>query len=219
MHIETARPALDLRGKMITTFIAYEVASALESIDVGGRIEFVTDEHPAIEHDLRTWAEANKHRIIDEQMTSKGRRFVIEKGAGPDKIRSMAVVISTAGLEELLSPLGFALAAALEGVDVHVYFQGPGVRVLQRGYRPSLTGWWRRPFSRLAASGMADAGHVAAQEKVRQLVSLGAHIYVCAPSLDRFGVAPADLIFDDIPQIEYLSFMAIMRDADIQLYP
>ncbi len=219
MPIETARSILDLRGKMITTYIAYQVAWELDPIDVGGRIEFITDAHPAIESDLRTWAAANRHRVIETELISEGRRFVLEKGLGSDTTRSMAAVISTAGLEELLSPLGFALAAALEGVAVHLFFQGPGVRVLQRGFNPSLTGWWRRPFTRMAASGMADSGHIAAQDKLRQLVSLGARIYVCAPSLDRFGVAPADLVFDDVPQIEYLTFMAIMKDADIALYP
>ncbi len=216
--MQTARPILDLRGKMITTFIAYEIALELESLDVGDRIGFITDEHPAIERDLSTWAAASNHRIIESEGLSNGRRYVIEKGAQPETTRSMAVVISTAGLEELLSPLGFALAAALEGVAVHLYFQGPGVRVLQRGFSPTLTGWWRRPFTRMAASGMADSGHIAAQDKLRQLVSLGAQIYACAPSLDRFGVAAADLMFD-VPQIEYLTFMAIMKDADIQLYP
>ena len=131
----------------------------------------------------------------------------------------MAMVISMAGLEELLSPLAFALAGALEGVAVHLFFQGPGVRVLKRGFDPTLTGWWRRPFTRVAASGMADTGHIAARDKLRQLLSLGAHIYVCAPSLDRFGVDPADLMFDDIPQIEYMTFMSIMKDADVTLYP
>ena len=217
--MQTARPILDLRGKLITTYIAYEIASELDLVDVGDRIEFVTDGHPAIEHDLRAWADANQHRIIDAQPTPEGRRFTIERGAGADTTRSMAVVISTAGLEELLSPLAFALAASLEGVDVHLYFQGPGVRVLKRGFKPALTGWWRRPFTPMAASGMADSGHIAAQDKLRQLVSLGAHVYVCAPSLDRFGVAPADLMFDGVPQIEYLTFMSIMKDADVTLYP
>ena len=219
MPIQTAHPILDLRGKLITTFIAYEVACALDAIDVGGRLEFMTDDHPAIESDLGTWAEANHHEIIESQPVAEGRRFLIEKGVGSDSTRSLAIVISTAGLEELLSPLGFALAGALEGVSVHLYFQGPGVRVLQRGFHPSLTGWWRRPFTRMAAAGMADSGHIAAQEKLRQLVSLGARIYACAPSLDRFGVRPDELVFEDVSQIEYLTFMAIMQEADIHLYP
>lgn len=218
MRTDTKLQILDLRGKKITTFIAFEVASEIEPADVGVRLEFLTDDHVAIDSDLRAWAASNGHRIIESESTASGRRFVVEKGTGPDEGRSMALIISTDGLEELLSPLGFALAAALEGMSVDIYFQGPGVRVLERGFRPKLTGWWRRPFSRMAASGMAAAGHVAAHDKLRQLVSLGAQLFACAPSLERFKVSPDDLIFDDVPQVEYLSFVAEMRDSDIQIY-
>lgn len=107
--------------------------------------------------------------------------------------------------------------AALEGIDVHLYFQGPAVRVLTEGYRPKLSGW-ARPFSRFAAAGMTRSGHIPAQEKLRQLRSLGAHIYVCGGSMQPFKVRPEDLIFDDLPIVEYLTFVPLMEDADIQLY-
>jgi predicted peroxiredoxin/TusA-related sulfurtransferase len=218
MLSDTRLPILDLRGKMITTFVAFEVASELESVDVGGHLPFLTDDHVAIESDLRAWAASNGHRIVASEAIDEGRRFVVEKGSGPEVARSMALVISTDGLEELLSPLGFALAAALEGMSVDIYFQGPGVRVLERGFRPKLSGWWRRPFSSMAAAGMAAAGHIAAQDKLRQLASLGAQVFACAPSLERFKVSADDLIFDDVPQVEYLSFIATMKDSDIQIY-
>jgi predicted peroxiredoxin len=126
-------------------------------------------------------------------------------------------VISSDGLEELLSPLGFALAAALEGMAVHLYIQGPAVRVLTRGFRPKLHGW-ARPFSRFAASGLTNTGHIPAPEKLRQLRSLGTQIYMCGPSMQHFKVKPEDLIFQDLPVIEYLTFMPIMEEADVHIY-
>ncbi len=45
MTFETTRTILDLRGKLITTFVAYEVASELDLLEIGGRIEFFTDAH------------------------------------------------------------------------------------------------------------------------------------------------------------------------------
>ena len=65
---------------------------------------------------------------------------------------------------------------------------------------------------------MTKAGHIPAQEKLAQLRSLGAHIYVCGGSMEPFKVSREDLIFDDLPIVEYLTFMAIMEEADIQLY-
>jgi hypothetical protein len=38
--------------------------------------------------------------------------------------RKVAFILSDPGLEELLSPLGMALTAALTGAEVHLYFQG-----------------------------------------------------------------------------------------------
>ncbi len=38
------------------------------------------------------------------------------------------MVLSSVGLEELRSPLEFALGAALEGIQVNLYFQGPAAR-------------------------------------------------------------------------------------------
>ena len=127
------------------------------------------------------------------------------------------MVLSSDGLLDLLSPLGFALAAALEGIDVHLYFQGPGVRVLTKRFRPKLPGL-SRPFSRFAIAGMNKAGHVPPHDKLRQLHKLEAHIYVCGGSLQPFKVSKEDFIFNDLPIVEYFSFMSVMEDADVQLY-
>ncbi len=155
--------------------------------------------------------------LLSSERTATGQRFLIEKGSPKAKDTSLAMIISDHGLEELLSPLGFALGAALEGIAVSLYFQGPAVRVLAEGFRPKLKGW-ARPFSRFAASGMTKAGHIPAQEKLRQLRSLGAHLYVCGGSMQPFKVSREDFIFDDLPIVEYLTFMSIMEEADIHLY-
>ncbi len=91
------------------------------------------------------------------------------------------------------------------------------MRVLTKGFRPRLKGW-SRPFSRFALAGMAKTGHIPPHDKLEQLRSLGAHLYVCGGSLPHFKVAREDLLYDDLPIVEYLTFMSIMADADIQLY-
>ena len=126
-------------------------------------------------------------------------------------------MISDDGLFELLSPLGTALAAALEGQHVSLYFQGPAVRVLARGYRARTHGWGR-PFSRFPRSGLERAGHVAPQEKIRQLQALGARIYACGPSMTHFKVPRERLAFDDVTVAEYPTFAEQMAEADIHLF-
>jgi hypothetical protein len=54
--------------------------------------------------------------------------------------------------------------------------------------------------------------------KLRQLQGLGGVLYACGPSLERFRVDPNRLDFDDVVVCEYLTFVEIMQQADVQLY-
>lgn len=218
MDTITTGRTLNLVGKSITTFLVYDLVGALQTLDEGDVVELITSDTEPIVRDIAAWCRATGHVLLSSQQRGRTRRFLIEKRTVVGKESTLAMVISDAGLEELLSPLGFALAAALEGAKVSLYFQGPAVQVLARGYRPKLTGWYRRPFSRMAAAGMAKSGHIAAQDKLRQLVDLGAEIYMCGPSRERFLRPNAKLAFEEVPLVEYLSFMPIMLNADVQLY-
>ena len=217
METLNAHRKLDGRGKTITTFVVHAAAQALETMAVGEVLEVVTDDFEPFPADIAAWCRATGHVLVETRSSAEGLHFFIEKGPTVSNDTKLAMVISVDGLEELLSPLGFALGAALEGIDVKLYFQGPGVRVLARGFHPKLRGWGR-PFSRFAAAGMTKSGHIPAQEKLAQLRNLGAHIYVCGGSLDHFKVSREDFIYDDLQIVEYLTFMSIMEDADIHIY-
>ena len=147
-----------------------------------------------------------------------GQRVRVEKGPGKSNEHRVAIVVSRDGLLELLSPLGFALGAAQGGARVSVYLQGPAVHVLRPGFSPTLP-WPMRPFSVFARPRIEASGHVAAIEKLRQLQKLGGRVYACAPSMDRFGVDPGNLLLEDVTACEYLTFMEVMQEADVQLYP
>lgn len=211
------RTRLDLRGRTITTFIAYEIHDALSVLGEGDRLDVVTDAFTAIDTDLRAWCRVTGNALVDADITGSTWRFTIEKGTPRRPTSKFAAVIEDDGLFELLAPLGFALAAALEGHDVSLYFQGPAVKVLGKGYVPKMHGLGR-PFSRFPRAGLDRVGHIPPHEKLRQLQRLGAHIYACGPSMDHFKVAETDLAFDDIIVAEYLTFLEQMDHADIHLY-
>ncbi|MDH3247906.1 MAG: hypothetical protein OEQ47_03050 [Acidimicrobiia bacterium] len=213
----TAKRSVDGRGKTITTFVVFSAATELEKMTESEELEVLTDEFEPFEHDSEAWCLRRGHVLRKSERTSEGHRFVIEKGSASRPGTSLAMVISSAGLEELLSPLGSALGAALEGVDVHLYFQGPAVKVLTTGFQPRLKGWGR-PFTRFAAAGIAKSGHVPPREKLDQIRQLGGRLYLCGGSIPYFKVRREDVIYPDVPIIEYLSFVPIMERADIQLY-
>ncbi len=208
---------LDLRGKSITTYIVHAVHRALQPLAEGDRVELVTDASAAIENDVRAWSRTTGNALVDMEADGAVARFVIEKGRPTKPGHKFAAVISDDGLFELLSPLAFALAAALEGDDVALFFQGPAVRVLAPEFTAKMHGPGR-PFSRFPRRGLADAGHVSPHEKITQLVGLGARLFVCGPSMEHYKVNPSNLAFDDVTVAAYLTFMEQMDNADVHLY-
>lgn len=217
MSKSTVITQLDLRGKTITTFILFKVHEAFVGMEEGDQLEITTDAFPAIGVDVRTWCRASGHRLLAHVENERDQRFTIEKGAPQTSAHKLAAVISDDGLFELLSPLGFALAAALEGHQVSLFFQGPAVHVLARSYRAQMHGIGR-VFSRFPRLGLEKAGHLSPQDKIRQLQQLGARIYACGPSMDHYKVPPPQLAFDDVTVAEYLTFTEQMAEADIHLY-
>lgn len=216
MPAATSAP-LDLRGKSITTFIAYAALRRLEDMPDGEPLELLTDPGEAIDNDISAWCRTRGQEVEAATRADGTRQYTITKRPLRPSGKRFAAVISDPGLEELLSPLAFALAAALEGSDVSLYFQGPAIRVLAKGFTEHLHGPGR-PFTRFARAGLVKAGHIPAQEKLRQLQALGVRLYACAGSMQHFKVAKTDLAFGDVTIAEYLAFMETMAHADINVF-
>jgi predicted peroxiredoxin len=187
------------------------------TLEEGETLELIADDFTALDTDIRSWCRVTGHHLVDATPVIGGMRYLIRRGEPAPTAHRMAVVISSDGLDELLSPLGFALAAALEDLEVSIFFQGPGVRVLEWGFTPKLKGW-RRIFSSFALSGLERAGHDHPHEKLRQLRELGGKIYACGASLERLGIAEDDLVFEHVIISEYATFVGEMDGADISIY-
>jgi predicted peroxiredoxin/TusA-related sulfurtransferase len=213
----SAKESIDMRGNKITTFILYNAVMKLKEMKEGEVLEIITEDFEPIESDIRAWCRMTGHNLVQLEKEADYRRYYIEKAMPKEKENKLALVISNPGLEELLSPLGFALGAALGGIDVHIYFQGPAVKVLKKNFKEKLRGI-NRPFSTFARKGLAKIGHIPPQDKLRQLRELGGHFYMCGPSMEHFGVKRSELIFDDVVIAEYLTFMEVMKKADIHIF-
>lgn len=208
---------VDARELTITTAIVSSVRDVLAGLQPGDELEVLTDAFPAIVPDLEAWCRASGNEYVGLADEGDGWRIRLRKGMPRRNDQRVAMVVSDDGLEELLSPLGFALAAAQGGAQVAIYLQGPAVHLLAPGFQARLQGF-ARPFSRFARRGLEKAGHVAPTEKLRQLQTLGARLYACGPSLEHFKVDATRLVFDDVLVCEYLTFMEVMQQADVQLY-
>ena len=135
------RQLVDGRGRSISTAILYPLACAMRDLPPGTMIKVRTDFLPAVDSDIRAWCRTTGHHLVKTEAAVDARDHTIRKAAEVRRAAGRAMVISNPGLQELLSPLGFALAAALAGNSVAIYFQGPAVRVLTRSFSEKLTGW------------------------------------------------------------------------------
>jgi predicted peroxiredoxin/TusA-related sulfurtransferase len=209
---------IDGRGLSISTAILYEVVSALDSLDPGGEVRIRADANPALDSDIRAWTRTTGHDLIAVDEAASEHCYLLRKTDRPRSRPPWAFVISDPGLEELLSPLGFALAAALGGSPVALYFQGPATRVLTLGFTERLQGAHRAPFSGFARRGLGRSGHPPPHEKLRQLRELGARIYICAPSMEHFNVSEDELLFPEIRVAAYPTFVEEMEAAGVHVF-
>lgn len=208
---------IDARGQLVSTHMLFEVVTALEGIELGETLELITDDFPALNADIRSWSQITGHELLSTGSTGDEVYYVIRKGECAPTVSRMALVVSNDGLEELLSPLGFALAAALEGLHVSVYLQGPAVRALVPGFKPKLRGF-RRMFSPFARRDLERAGHDHPLQKLRQIIQCGGDIYACGPSIRHFRVDTSTLALGEVKVVEYATFVPVMNEADIQIY-
>lgn len=211
------RVSIDLRGKTITTYILFEAVARLRGMPEGGVLEIITDPFEPIGSDISAWCRMTGHKLASVEKENSLERYRIGKGTPKGSGRRLAMIISDEGLEQLISPLGFALGAAVAGMGVSIYFQGPAVRVLKRGFKEKLGGL-SRPFSGFARKQLADAGHIPPQGKLRQLRELGGQFYICGPSMQHFKVRKDELLFDDVIIAEYLTYLEVMDKADIHIF-
>jgi predicted peroxiredoxin/TusA-related sulfurtransferase len=208
---------VDGRGRSVSTAILYELERGLRVLAPGAVIKVRTDVLPAVDTDIRAWCRSTGHELVGVEEGADARVYAVRKAAEVREQPAWAIVISNPGLEELLAPLGFALAAALAGSPVAIYFQGPAVRVLTRSYSERLPGW-KRPFSGFARRGLERIGHPPAHEKLRQLAYLGARLYVCGPSMVHFKVTAEDLVLPGIEIAAYPTFVERMNAAGVQIF-
>ncbi|MGI9648044.1 MAG: sulfurtransferase TusA family protein [Acidimicrobiia bacterium] len=198
---------LDLRGTGLTTEIVTRAISRLDAMSPGEALFIRVDAAEAIDNDLRSWCEATGNHLVRVDDNGDSRIYVIEKGVPMSVVHRLALVISSPEHDHLEAPLSLALAAALEGVDASIFFEGPAVRLLAPAPDPG-----RRWFRRAKVRALDEA-----RNQLQQIHDLGGHLYVSERSLAEFGLSHVELAFGRIIHAEYLTFLPVMEEADIQL--
>jgi predicted peroxiredoxin len=212
-----AQENLDLSGKKISTYIIYNVIEYFKNKQPGDKVNVKTDNYEAIKNDLASWSRMTGYPVRCVETKDDYLIYEFIKGEKINKNKKLAMVISEAELGKLISPLGLAICCVLSGYDVNIYFQGPAVRTLSKGFKEKLPGF-SSIFSGFARSGLEKMGQIPAQQKLKVLQELGAKFYVCQPSMDHFGVKEKDIVFNGIIICEYLTFLDILNSADLKFF-
>ena len=209
---------LDFSGKTISGFIICKLSEKLDVLPLNGSVKIKTENYKAIQQDLFAWSRMTGNKIAILENNQQNLTFEVTKIA--DKInkgKSFSIIISNKGLEELLSPLGFSVGAALSGYQVNIYFQGPAVKVLEKGFKEKLKGF-NSIFSGFARSGLSKIGHSPAQDKLRILEKYGAKFYVCQPSMEHFNLKEQNIAFSNIVICEYFTFLEVLDKSNIKFF-
>ncbi|MBT8165629.1 MAG: hypothetical protein HKO63_02860 [Acidimicrobiia bacterium] len=204
---DTGENHLDLRGNALTTDIVARAINRLDDMKAGETLLVEVDADEAIDNDLRAWCEATGNHLVDVEDAGDTRTYAIEKGVPIKVVHKMALVLSSAAHDHLEAPLALAQAATLEGVGVSIFFEGPAVAVLSAAFPTS--GSRLRPSRRAARRD--------AHERVQQIHDLGGDLYACERSLRQHHVRRDEIAFERVIHCEYLTFLPVMEDADIQL--
>jgi predicted peroxiredoxin/TusA-related sulfurtransferase len=198
---------IDARGTHVSNDLLAIVVENLSDLAIGDTLELLTEDFRAIDTDLRSWSSVTGHEIVAAATVGGGLRFLLRKGPPLTTAHKLVAVVSSDRSAAADAPLGFATAAAMEGLEVSVFFRAKGVRLLDRGYTPrrGLRAIFSRKRRRLPF------------EDVFRLFDNGVHVYACALSMEDYGLRSEDLLFSNITVAEYPTFVRVMEEADIHI--
>jgi predicted peroxiredoxin/TusA-related sulfurtransferase len=216
----SVRILVDARWTWKPYRVIYEVIKAMRAEEIGSVVEVSTKDDKGLLNDVATWCEATGHEILSSERPSEGEvRSLIRKGEPRPNDQTMTVIMSTASLEHAVYPLDKALAGAVLGMDVNVVFEGAGVRLLKRGYRSKLNGTIGGLFTSMVERVMKkEIGWPLPQESIVILEDLGAHFYVCGPSMFGYGVREEDLIVREYALGAVVTWADLLAHSDIHVF-
>jgi predicted peroxiredoxin/TusA-related sulfurtransferase len=213
---------VDVRDTWKSCKAVYEIHKALQGVEPTSTIEVITNHEGGISKDISTWCEARGHQMVSSgplEGHEKDMRLVIRRGETPGTTqKSMTVIITTADLEHVVYPLDKALAGALLGMGVNIVFEGAGVRLLKRGYRAKLSGVIGALFTPMVERAMKrDIGWPIPAETLRILEGLGAHFYICGPSMIGYKVREEDIVLSNYTVGATITWADLMARSDIHI--
>ncbi len=143
MTFEATRPLLiDAKHTSSTPIVLCELLRDFISLNPEDMVELVIKNNKGIFRDICLWCERTGNELITSEHTSDDVDIhcIIQKGEGVRNRKKMVVVVSRSELRAVVDVMEKALAGAVLGMEVTVFFEGSGVQLLRAGYRAVVGG-------------------------------------------------------------------------------
>jgi TusA-related sulfurtransferase/predicted peroxiredoxin len=212
--------SVDVQGTWKPYMVAYEIIKEMRSLDKGEVIEVVTKDNKGILNDIITWCGATGHSLLgSEKRGGETLISLIQKGEPKKNDHKMTVIISTASLLHVLFPFDKALAGAVLGMEVNILFEGAGVRLLKKGYRSKLPGMIGGLFTGMVEKTMKkEIGQPLPNESIKILEGLGAHFYLCGPSMFGYKVQEEELTVKEYTMAAVVTWADLLANSDVNVF-
>ena len=158
--------------------------------------------------------ERNTLRSTEVHTADATHRFANRRGTRAG--HTMGLAISDSGAYALMSPLKFAMQTLQRGDHVSLFFYGPAVRVLAKGFQAALVGA-ARPFGQAGPPTPDEGGYIRPELLISGLKASGAKLYICGSSMREFGLTTDELAFD-AETVEYDTFLSDSETSDLHIY-
>ncbi|PVH79420.1 hypothetical protein DL98DRAFT_516058 [Cadophora sp. DSE1049] len=221
MEFEATRPkSVDGRQSTSSPTILALLLRKLNPMNPEDMIELAIKNNKGIFHDICLWCEKTGNHLITSEHTSEDEdiRCIIQKGERRPRERKMVVVMSTANLETIVGVLEKAIGGCVLGMDVSLFFEGTGVRLLQTGYRvrcPGIFGGFR---TNRIKDELKRVGKLLPKDAIEMLEELGANFFVCGSSLETFRVEEEQISVSKYEIVSGVRLIDLLALRDINLF-
>jgi predicted peroxiredoxin len=215
-----SRPTIvDARHTFKSYQAAYSVIQQLSRRDAEAVVELLIKNDKGMLKDIATWCSTTGYQLICSEPGEEGEmRCLIQKGERKRNDKVMTVVISTASLEEVAYPFDRAIGGAVLGMRVNICFEGAGVRLLKRGYRAKVSGFWK-VFTAWTEDAMKkNTGWPLPYDAIGILEELGAEFYVCGPSMVAFGVREEELVVKNHTLGGTMTWVDLLAKSNVSVF-
>lgn len=185
-------------------------------------VELVVRNERSIKADVLSWCRRTGNELLGCEVGEGGElRCLVQKGVGcvEERKKVMTVVVSMAGLEQVVGSLDKAVAGGVLGMDVNIVFEASGVRLLRTGYRSIISGAFGKWFTAMTEGILRrQLGCPLPRESIEILCELGAKFWVDEQALRCYGVRDEDLLIKGHEAIGVVGVVDLLEKSDIRIF-